>query len=342
MEWYLYTNGFATAYFLFYGVHLWRRKDARRFVRIISVTLVIWALLLLKDLWLVHPERYVGENLRAVAYLDGVCAVCFSLLLLELTRPGWITWRKLAWWISPFPLFVLLGLVHRGVTIHIAYMVFLILFSVITLAMAYRWANRYSRFVRENYSSLNDIDLSWMPLVFAFYVLLQLFWLYVTLRQSPWMDGVYNLASVFAWHVFIRKCLALQPLSQEELQEIVSECKKKDQDAPYNYPFAACFEKVMCEEELYLKKGLTVSELAVRFNTNRTYLNSYFTNVVQQTFYDYINGLRIELKALPLMCEHPEYTLDYVADVCGFTATSTFRRAFKKKMGYPPSQHAVS
>ena len=57
-------------------------------------------------------------------------------------------------------------------------------------------------------------------------------------------------------------------------------------------------------------------------------------------FYDYINAMRINKKSVPLMQEHPEYTLDYVAQQSGFNSLSTFRRAFRKYTGTTPGCYA--
>ena len=63
---------------------------------------------------------------------------------------------------------------------------------------------------------------------------------------------------------------------------------------------------------------------------------------MKMTFYDYINSLRIERAAIPLMREHPEYKYEYVASESGFASISTFRRAFVKVTGQTPSQYAAA
>jgi AraC-like DNA-binding protein len=192
--------------------------------------------------------------------------------------------------------------------------------------------------VRQNYSYLKGVDISWVSYTFAFYITLQLVWLLITVVGSPVEDAIYYLMTVVFWELFLRKCLTLQPLSYKEMAEMVEEQNLRKQPLPSYYSFATNFERVMIEEQIYLRSDLKLGDLAKRFNTNRTYLSTYFTNVVKQTFYDYINGLRIEQKGIPLMKEHPEYSLDYVAEQSGFNSQSTFRRAFKKKTGQTPRE----
>ena len=98
----------------------------------------------------------------------------------------------------------------------------------------------------------------------------------------------------------------------------------------------------MDEQRLYLNKNLTLADLAQALNTNRTYVSQYLSQVRGQTFYDYINQLRIQQVSIPMLKEHPEYTLEYVASQSGFASISTFRRAFLKLTGLSPRQYAVS
>jgi len=64
-----------------------------------------------------------------------------------------------------------------------------------------------------------------------------------------------------------------------------------------------------------------------------------YYHVLNTTFYDYINSLRIEEQSLTLMREHPDYTLERIATESGFQSLSTFRRAFLKEKGVTPSEY---
>lgn len=338
MELFIYANGFATAYFIIQSIYLWRRDDKRRIIRILSISYLLWAVMLIKDLWLAFPQHYTEDWLRAIAFADGLTVVSYAMILLELTSPSWVTARRVAWLAAPFPLFYLWAWMDGGEWSYYVYMVFIILYALTALGVATKWAQRYIRYVRQNYSYLKGVDISWVSYTFAFYITLQLVWLLITVVGSPVEDAIYYLMTVVFWELFLRKCLTLQPLSYKEMAEMVEEQNLRKHPLPSYYSFATNFERVMIEEQIYLRSDLKLGDLAKRFNTNRTYLSTYFTNVVKQTFYDYINGLRIEQKGIPLMKEHPEYSLDYVAEQSGFNSQSTFRRAFKKKTGQTPRE----
>ena len=46
----------------------------------------------------------------------------------------------------------------------------------------------------------------------------------------------------------------------------------------------------MTQEQLFLNHKLTLSDLALRVGTNRTYLSNYMNQELHQTFFDYINS----------------------------------------------------
>jgi len=130
---------------------------------------------------------------------------------------------------------------------------------------------------------------------------------------------------------------------------LIVQCRKIEQVKPVyydrpaqvtrDYGFANNLRTIMEEEKIYLNPALQLEDIARRLNTNRTYLSEYFNNVLGHTFYDYINSMRIEKKSIPLMEEHPEYTLEYIARQSGFNSLATFRRAFTKYTGMQPRRY---
>lgn len=85
--------------------------------------------------------------------------------------------------------------------------------------------------------------------------------------------------------------------------------------------------RVLVEEgKLYLKPNLTMTELAVRLKTNRSYLSQLFRNRFHSSFYGYINRLRIRY-AIDYARLHPEATRRNIAATSGFGSVRTMNRA---------------
>ena len=91
----------------------------------------------------------------------------------------------------------------------------------------------------------------------------------------------------------------------------------------------------MSQEHIYLNPRLTLSDLALSVGTNRTYLSNYINQVLHQTYFDYINTLRIKFASQLLLTTN--YTLEVIAEKSGFNSLSTFRRCFLQTYGCSPS-----
>jgi AraC-like DNA-binding protein len=211
-----------------------------------------------------------------------------------------------------------------------AYSVFLWCYAWTIVIVGWTRMNRYLRYISREYSNIDKIDVSWLRPVFLFAIIGQLAWLFTSLYSNITCDIVYYISVIVLWLVVLRYSWNFQPTvikpEPAPSQRLSSPIAKGE------------LERIVEEQQLYLNKNLMLQDLAQAMNTNRTYISSYLSQQRQQTFYDYINQLRIERVSIPLMKEHPEYKLDYVASESGFASLSTFRRAFIKLTGQTPGQ----
>ena len=171
--------------------------------------------------------------------------------------------------------------------------------------------------------------------MFFFAIVSQLSWLATSILANVFTDTIYYISTMGLWLLVLHFSYNYQPIAISNEKVPATE----EEESTTAFPFAHRLEEVMEQEALYLNKDLTLTDLAVAIGTNRTYLSRYLSQVQQQTFYDYINRLRLNKKSIPLMKDHPEYTLEFVASESGFKSISTFRRAFIKLTGLNPSNY---
>ena len=95
------------------------------------------------------------------------------------------------------------------------------------------------------------------------------------------------------------------------------------------------FQRLVIERRAYLEPHLTVTEVARRLLTNKTYVSSLVNELYGMPFPDLINSLRIR-HAQAYRTEHPGARQQEVAAACGFSSVSFFNRVFKKVTGVPP------
>lgn len=85
------------------------------------------------------------------------------------------------------------------------------------------------------------------------------------------------------------------------------------------------------QEKLYLNRDLSLYTLARACGTNRTYLTDYLHDQQHQTFYEYINTLR--LAHVDELLANTRLSQEAIALKCGFNSAQTMRSAYLKIRG---------
>ncbi|MBQ8714735.1 MAG: helix-turn-helix transcriptional regulator [Prevotella sp.] len=327
--------GASTAFFAIFAIHiLFWRKERTRFQTVLGCIMAVWAVWNLKDLVITFPGMYTEKVLDWIMIIDGWSALTYTVFVFEAVMPGWVTWRKLGYLSLPFVAFTLLYIIEPQRWVIYAYAAFLWFYAWAIVIIGFVKMKRYLSYVRKNYSNIDDIDVSWLKPVFLFAIISQLAWLFTSLFATVTTDIVYYVSAMLLWLMVLHYCWNFRPIVVEKEIERPQVLHRN----PSSAIVEGVLERMVEEQQLFLVKNLTLTDLAAAMGTNRTYVSNYLSQVRGQTFYDYINQIRIEKKSVPLLREHPEYTLDYVANESGFASISTFRRAFLKLTGKTPRQ----
>lgn len=97
-------------------------------------------------------------------------------------------------------------------------------------------------------------------------------------------------------------------------------------------------KEAMNMKRLFLKPELTITELANTLAVHPNHLSQVINSMESKTFYDFINGLRIEeFKKVVALPENQKYTLLGLAFECGFNSKTAFYRNFKNVTGQSPT-----
>lgn len=86
-----------------------------------------------------------------------------------------------------------------------------------------------------------------------------------------------------------------------------------------------------------LEKRSLTPQMQEAFSMSSSYFSTYFKKHLDVTFSKYLEGLRIE-KACELI-RNSDLNIEAIATEVGYTSSLSFRRAFKKVMGMPPSSY---
>ena len=103
---------------------------------------------------------------------------------------------------------------------------------------------------------------------------------------------------------------------------------------------AVQFRQLMQQERLYLKPGLTLSEVARRLGTNKTYLSKMVNQTYKVGFPEMLNILRVDY-AQRYIRSHPDASQEEIAKASGFLSASSFNSTFKRISGFTPKVWTV-
>lgn len=94
-------------------------------------------------------------------------------------------------------------------------------------------------------------------------------------------------------------------------------------------------------KEAYLKSDFKLVFVAKKLNTNTAYLSQYFNQVLQKSFSEYTQELRINfvLHKLRNSSQFRNFTLQAIAQEVGYKDATTFVKVFKKQTGLSPNYY---
>lgn len=90
------------------------------------------------------------------------------------------------------------------------------------------------------------------------------------------------------------------------------------------------------EKKLFLKPALTPKIVQNTTGAPASLLGEFFEHHTGKKFKDYITGLRMEYAA-QLLLEYPNYTIEYIGNMCGIESRQHFHRLFSSHFGITPS-----
>jgi YesN/AraC family two-component response regulator len=104
--------------------------------------------------------------------------------------------------------------------------------------------------------------------------------------------------------------------------------------------YVEAINQTMQKEKLYLHETLSLRTLAKRLQMDPNLVSYVLNNVLDKSFYDYVNEFRIE--EVKRKIDDPAYSHLKMVEVgyeCGFNSKATFNRVFKKLTGKSPSEY---
>ena len=218
----------------------------------------------------------------------------------------------------------------------IGYIYFLLMCIGLIIYMV-RALRQYGRWLRDNYADLEQKEV-WQSFVVLAIVLL-VFVVYALINEnSIYIYVMLVVSAVFIcyllWRVETLSDLGIQ-IAPAESEGDEDQSSSKSLSQTNRDSIGALLQQHCIDTQLYLQHDLTLLQLAKAVGTNRLYLSQYFSSL-GTTYNAYINDLRINhfvsLYREAVAANRP-FTAQQLAHESGYRSYSTFRLAFKQRMG---------
>lgn len=232
-----------------------------------------------------------------------------------------------------------------------------ILYSLIYCVISLNILKKAQEVIKHNYSNLDGVDISWIKrLLIGAIVIISvdalssvyellfgvLEWntLYLT------SVGVVFLVLYLGYHGISQSKIFISPFLLQQQSQIESENQEKKPKSPYNYSKTELItlEKqlntLMNDQKLFLDEKLSLKSLAESLVISDKKLSDMLNQHMQISFYDYVNGFRVEDVIHKMKDSHyNKYTLLAIAFESGFNSKTSFNRIFKKVTNFSPSEY---
>lgn len=325
---------------MFYFMMTWFffRKNREFLSKLVAVLMLVIGLQCVKDLFFI-PFRSgeLSTNWMIMTVSDMVAVPLYAFILIELCRPGTLTWRKIVLhelsFIVPMVLFV---------TTHISLFYYIEVAWACIYGFGYavwtiRTIPRYHARLRQRFSYDENINLNWLRIILGSFSVILSLWLIDCLIINFDIEAVYLIATLIIW-MFIAYFIykhesVLGELSMDENADLSDVCNTEL--SHIGRQITRLFDK----ERVWLNPNLKLSDIAKAIGTNRTYVSAFFNTEAKSTFYDYVNKYRIE-HACHLLSVTSD-SLNIIAEQSGFNSPQSLIRVFSKIKGMTPSQYRV-
>lgn len=327
----------AFAVLCFFGAALcFRHLENNRIRKTWAIILVIWGfceLVMVVMFKTVYNPFQVGNELMESGSMLAACVFAWLLLIYPSIsmRPGKFNWARGALFLLPA---VVLGVIDYVLPVDLRLLI--ALYPIWLMYVGFRNVHRYRQWCEENFSTLDNIDAQWIVRYLVMIILSGLVFYYLCVSDDPARAFTQQWYLMFVLGYTTDQVLH-RPDPWERLRSMAVEEEEKEETNPAYAAYRATLEAWLAKEKPYLNPDFQLSDLHQILPLNRSYLSRFINTEYGCTFYQWVNGLRIE-EAKRLMTEQPELKIQDLADRCGFSSRQVFARAFVRETGFTPSE----
>lgn len=145
---------------------------------------------------------------------------------------------------------------------------------------------------------------------------------------------------VLVWRAY-RNSVMQQRIAAKRIDELISQRPPEADSTPENqkdYEQFAEMQKKIISEGLFKSANLNRDSIAEATGLSRAKVSQLIGQFTSLSPNDYINKLRVEY-SVKMIKEHPEWTIDAIAESSGYVRRATYYSHFNKFFGISPAQY---
>lgn len=333
-----FLNGLCCMLFFLEALWYLKRRNRHSFNKTVAITMFYWCLLFAKDPIYQIPSIADSVYLYKLFLLVDMTALfTCAFYSIELLNPLYVTKKNVLLHFLPYTMFVVLYAIFADPIIYDMAVYYMLAYCAAIFCYLVFLTKRYYHFVECHYSNLKPVNINWLWTAVTLFLFSLACWLYICYHISPFADAFYYLSILIVWGIVSynskRQHLALAEVRLLQKEE-APEGNKLEKYPAIN--FDKEIHELFVEKQIARNPHITMTEVVRMVGTNRNYFSYYLNARLHTTFYDFINGFRLQDAEAMLHDINCKLSLDEIAQTAGFNSLSTFRRAFVKKHGMTP------
>ena len=308
----------------------------RRFTAAFLGSLTLSYLLYLPLIYMTSVEDiqmlyFVGAMFDFLTCFPLVIAILFTMLQ-DHRRPLW----PIGLMMSPLVAGMMVCAITRSDAILQVLSAYFLLMGIGLIIYMIRATRQYGRWLRDNYADLEHKEV-WQSLV-VLAIIMMAFSLYAYEHLGLFFKYAARINTILLTGFLVWRAETLSDLSQFDSKSVStsvpSETIDDDLSSAVQDKIGLLLQQHCVDTQLYLQHDLTILQLAKSIGTNRFYLSQYFSSRGLH-YNDYINELRIQhfVNLYRDSIDKRDFTVQQLAQECGYRSYSTFSRVFKQQMG---------
>jgi len=291
-------------------------------------------------------DPFASLNLHIVA-IDMLILPLGAIVMVLLVAPQHITWARVLGNIVPFivlcPWCIILNQVWYTYMIAIGMVGYILAMMIYTMVHGVR----YERAIKDEYSSLQGRSVKWLFGIVAYMGLVLLNFLLFTINHSRFDGIIYFGLNLIAWNIAYahmwQTVMARENAHSKELDvdEMEREKKEEKERGPLLSEDTESFTNRLTEliekDKIYSQDDLTRDDLARLMGMSHTNFTKLLKETTGQSFYEYINSLRIDTATQ--MIKEGKMDVWSIGQAVGYRYRSTYYRAFAAKHNCTPAEY---